>query len=121
MLLEFEGREIQNPGELGSMLCEIARAQDRERAARFYACYLADMETRYPVAEAKRIVASNIGYVSGYYSPDTMKAIQDVFDVGHPIFGRRTNVVPEDAFDAGAMMALGIDPQMSGEHKSEDA
>lgn len=111
MRFTFEEHEVGTFGEIGAMCCAIAKSGDRERAKRFVDAYTADMAMRHPQAEAERIVASNIGYLSGYYSPPTMKAILEVFDASHPIFGKRTNVGDEEAFDAGAMYTLDVDPQ----------
>ena len=47
----------------------------------------------------------NIGYLSGYYGPETMRRIQEWFGVSHPIFG--TSVPsPEEAFAAGQQAAI---------------
>ena len=42
----------------------------------------------------------NIGYWSGYYGPEKMAKIQEVFKTAHPIFGRMQPTQTE-AFEAG--------------------
>jgi len=48
---------------------------------------------------------SNIGYISGYYDPETCLKIQKIFKTAHPIFGRRIPSTSE-AFDAGKKLAM---------------
>lgn len=49
---------------------------------------------------------ANVGYLTGYYAPDMMLRLQDLFDVVHPIFGRRI-LTPEEAFEMGRQWAEG--------------
>jgi hypothetical protein len=53
-----------------------------------------------PLERATFIARSNIGYVSGYYDDETMKRIQELYEIPHPIFGFKIPT-PKEAFDAG--------------------
>jgi len=59
----------------------------------------------------------NVGYCSGYYSPETAALIQKKFRTAHPIFGN-TQPTPEEAFKKGVEMGTessrrGISPKGS--------
>lgn len=58
--------------------------------------------------EAEDVVSQNLGYWTGYYDSETAQRVFELFahrNVSHPIFGKRTDVTPKDAFDAGTRMA----------------
>jgi len=93
-----------NYGQLGDIAVEIANAGDRQAAATFLQRYRAYcMGTGNPASNAD----TNIGYLSGYYDPETAAKIRDVFDVSHPVFGR-TTPTPDEAFAAGQQMGRGM-------------
>lgn len=68
----------------------IEACESREEAQEFMRLYREETEH----ADA------NVGYMSGYYTPETADRIRDWFDVEHPIFGKRSPT-PEQAFEAG--------------------
>ena len=58
--------------------------------------------------EAEDIVSQNLGYWTGYYDAATAQQVFALFahrNVSHPIFGKRRDVTPREAFDAGARLA----------------
>lgn len=90
--MTWKGRDLRTIGDL--MDHGIDACATREEAHEFMRLYRAENEH----ADA------NIGYLSGYYGPETMQRIQDWFGVAHPVFGRSVPT-PEEAFAAGARMA----------------
>lgn len=98
--MNWDGRELDTIGDLSDVVLAITRAGDRDAAQRFMAQYRAET----PHADI------NIGYLSGYYDPQRMAEVQELFDVAHPVFGRRTDVSPEEAFEAGRRAAAGEPP-----------
>jgi len=88
----FRDREIKNYGDVSSVMSELYDAQDRNGARDFMAVYRAFSEH----ADA------NVGYITGYYGD--MGAMQEFFDVSHPIFGR-TTPTPDEALAAGIKAA----------------
>ncbi len=58
--------------------------------------------------EAEDVVGQNLGYWTGYYDRETAQQAFELFahrNVSHPIFGKRTDVTPEEAFSAGVRFA----------------
>ena len=58
--------------------------------------------------EAEDLVSQNLGYWTGYYDAETAQRTFALFahrNVSHPIFGKRRDVTPREAFDAGARLA----------------
>lgn len=58
--------------------------------------------------EAEELVAGNLGYWTGYYDAETAQRVFELFahrNVSHPIFGKRRDVTPREALDAGARLA----------------
>lgn len=97
MSLPWRGRILRTYGDVGDVVAEIARDGDREEAQRFLEAY----------GEVTEHARHNVGYLAGYYDPWTMGRIFEVFDVEHPVFGRRTDVTPEEALKAGRRLAFG--------------
>lgn len=93
--MNWNGKSLDTIGDLSDAVLAIARSDDQAAADRFMAQYRAESEH----ADA------NIGYMSGYYDTDTMAKVQRMFGVAHPIFGTRTDVPAEEAFEAGKRMA----------------
>ena len=56
--------------------------------------------------EVEKIQRSNIGYYAGYLDRETQLRIYDLFDVDHPIFGRKQPTADE-AFQMGKDSAAG--------------
>ena len=55
-------------------------------------------------SEAEEIVKSNLGYYAGYYSNETRKRVEKLFNCAHPIFGSISShgtPTPEEAFQMG--------------------
>lgn len=65
---------------------------------------LAKENEQEPVEDTELTVASNIGYLSGYYSFEERQLICRVFQTTHPIFGDK-NPTPDEAFKMGQDMA----------------
>jgi len=99
--MNWNGKELDTYGELSDAILAIARADDQDAADRFMAAYRLDN----PVGADQ-----NVGYLSGYCSPDTMAKVQRMFKVAHPIFGIRTDVGAEEAFDTGYVLGLASIP-----------
>jgi hypothetical protein len=76
--VQWNGEDLVTYGYISSAILAIARADDADAARRFMAAYRADN----PVG-----ADSNVGYLSGYYDPDTMARVQRLFGVVHPVFG----------------------------------
>lgn len=71
----WKDRELITIGDL--MYHGIDKCDTPEEAQKFMELYRAEN----PHAD------ENIGYLSGYYSPQKMRRIQEWFGVSHPIFG----------------------------------
>jgi len=89
--MNWKGQELITSGDL--MNKGINKCDTPEEAQEFMRLYRA--ESSYADA--------NIGYLSGYYGPETMQRIQEWFGVAHPIFGKAVPT-PEEAFAAGKRM-----------------
>lgn len=72
----WRGKSLDTVGALNDMICTILREGTESEAREFMTAYRAIN----PHAD------SNVGYLSGYHSLDTMQRIQERFGVGHPIF-----------------------------------
>ena len=58
--------------------------------------------------DAEALVAVNLGYWTGYYDAETAQRVFALFahhNVSHPIFGKRRDVTPREALDAGTRLA----------------
>lgn len=55
-----------------------------------------------PREEAEKVERSNLGYFCGYYSPETMKRVFDLFSCAHPFFGTTTPT-------PGAALQMGLE------------
>ena len=89
--MEWKGKTLETAGEIMDAVCLILKEDNpEEKAQEFMNIYRSE----------NQYADENIGYMSGYYSAETMKRIQEVFVVRHPIFG---NFIPsaEEAFEAG--------------------
>jgi hypothetical protein len=77
----------------------------KEQAAALVAEEAAEMATFYgkPIEEARAILLSNIGYVTGYMSHAQADHVMELFDTEHPIFGK-THPSPEEALRKGMEM-----------------
>lgn len=101
--MEWNGKAIETVGDLNDTICKIRHLPPDEaqaEASRFMEAYRADNEH----------ADVNIGYITGYHDPTTMRELQELFNVSHPIFGR-SQPTAEDAFDAGVLMGSGITPE----------
>ena len=61
--------------------------------------------------EVADIVSENLGYWTGYCDTATAQRVFALFahrNVSHPIFGKRRDVTPKEAFDAGVDRASRI-------------
>ena len=75
---------------LGDVSDAVIQCQTKADAKSFLASY----RRITPHAEA------NIGYLTGYFTDDECRRIQDLFGVSHPIFGTTIPTL-EEAFNAG--------------------
>jgi len=92
----WKGKDLKKLGDIGDAVAAIIKLPDAEAKTEAKAF----MDTYRASVDEPEIVASNIGYLSGYYDIPEMKRIQEIFLVVHPVFG---SVVPtaEQAFNAG--------------------
>lgn len=87
----------------------IEKLKDPEEIQRFakeYGEYLVANSNDSIKGKECKVARSNIGYVLGYYSNETMKLwYANLPDVNHPVFGatfgRGEDVTPEEAFNMG--------------------
>lgn len=85
---------------MGQTMDAAIKAMDDGLAAEFKKAYVASIDS----PEAEEIVNANLGYMSGYYSPDMAKRIMEAYATVHPVFGSSIPT-PEEAFNAGVAMA----------------
>jgi hypothetical protein len=93
--LIWHGRELVTYGDIGRAIDRIVLDGTKEDAKQFVEAY----EAVNPNARA------NVGYLAGYYEPETMRKIWDWFECSHPIFARIVPT-PEAAFKAGQRQAM---------------
>lgn len=86
--MRWKGKDIETYGEI--MDYGIDQCHTKEEAAEFLALYR--LETEH--------ADDNIGYISGYYGPERMHEVQELFNLTHPVFGDKTPSADE-AFKAG--------------------
>jgi hypothetical protein len=86
----WEGKELNTLGEMMDAMSDIYSHDDKEAATRFMELYRAECE----------YADSNIGYLTGYMDSDTMRGMQKLFSVSHPVFGDGVPS-PQKAFNAG--------------------
>lgn len=72
----WKGKTLNTMGEVMSIVEGIETAEEAK-------LFLAEYEKVTPHARA------NIGYASGYYSQETSRKMLSLFDLPHPVFGRR--------------------------------
>jgi hypothetical protein len=89
----WKGQEL---GTIGQLFDAMLAVESDEEAAEFMAAYRASS----PHADV------NIGYLTGYCSPEEAERLRARFNVSHPIFGRKSPT-PEQALEAGKRAALG--------------
>ena len=95
--LMWKGKELKKMGDISDAVEEIIALPDEQAKAEaklFLEAYEVSIDRR------EGVVASNIGYLSGYYDHETMKRIQTIFAVEHPVFGSSVPT-PKEAFEAG--------------------
>jgi hypothetical protein len=73
--MNWKGQELKTIGDL--MDKGINQCETQEEAQEFMVQYRAENEH----------ADVNIGYLSGYYSPEKAQKIREWFGVSHPIFG----------------------------------
>jgi hypothetical protein len=108
--------------EIMADLIAIAKDEDVDAADAYKAKLvtlriwtLAKENEQETVEETELVVASNIGYMSGYYSFEDRQLICRVFQTTHPIFGDKSPT-PEEAFQMGQDMAK----EYAKEHADDD-
>jgi hypothetical protein len=57
--------------------------------------------------EAESVERANVGYYAGYYSDETRRRVERLFNCAHPVFGKAEGGAPtaEQAFEAGRSRA----------------
>jgi hypothetical protein len=70
----WNGIDVETVGDLGTAMLSV---KSPEEAQQFMAAYRLTNE----------YAEQNIGYISGYYDPETAQRIRQWFAVKHPIFG----------------------------------
>lgn len=104
----WEGKELVTFGDIGDAAVKIAKSQDREKAKKFlqaHADALAEKGKLTPGQDPFEVAASNIGYWAGYMDRETMELMWEIFDVDHPMFGRKVPTAIE-AFEMGVERGL---------------
>ncbi len=91
MAMIWKGREIKTFADVMWAMQGISTKGDALTFKRWY-------EAETPSA------AANIGYLTGYFSADVMLMLLELFEVSHPVFGKRVPT-PEEAYQAGLRMA----------------
>lgn len=84
----WKGNELLSYGDI--MTKGIDCCDTREEAQEFMRLY----------REENEYADANIGYLSGYCSPERMAEIQELFGVSHPVFGKSIPT-PKEAFETG--------------------
>lgn len=87
----WNGKERRTIGDLMDAMGEVTT---REEGTRFMAEYRL----------VNRHADENIGYLTGYFGQEEAAAKRELFDVAHPIFGRRSPS-PKEALAAGQAAA----------------
>lgn len=85
---------------------KLKRPNDIQRFAKEYEEYLIANSNEEIKGREREVARSNIGYILGYYSDETMRLwYANLPDVNHPVFGagfgRGKDVTPEEAFKMG--------------------
>jgi hypothetical protein len=88
----WENKEIKTYGDIIDVMSAIYDKKDKEAAQHFMELYREDNPEG---------ADSNIGYLTGYMDPVTMKEMQELFGVKHPIFSSSIPT-PEEAFKMGS-------------------
>ena len=83
---------------------------DEEEAKKYFDNLVAiNMEqTGNSLIKATKQEKDNLGYYAGYFDEETRKRVWKLFDCAHPFFGRRTDISPDEAFEMGKKIALGL-------------
>jgi len=96
-MMEWKGKNLKTWGDIGKAIDKIISIEPieeaRKEAQKFMRIY----------RKENKYADKNIGYFSGYYSRETMRKIQDLFCVSHPIFGKSIPT-PKEALEAGMRM-----------------
>lgn len=91
MDFHFDGKPATNIGELTTIIGEIAKEGDQEKAARLLDEYTEVLRTQTDdpkvKADPRGVAEKNIGYLTGYLSPKRMGEALELFAVKHPVFG----------------------------------
>ena len=88
--MKWKGVELKTMGDMADVIKNIVTKED---ATEFMRLYRAENEH----------ANENIGYLTGYFSFEEADRMRSLFDVSHPIFGRKSPT-PEQALQAGIEM-----------------
>lgn len=96
VLMTWRGKDLETWGDLGSAIVAICRDDDQDAADEFMRIYSATSEH----------AASNVGYLAGYYDPETMRKIWRMFKGATPYLRRRLmpsqlTLAKVDMYEAG--------------------
>lgn len=103
-----KNKKVLTSGECLEPAMEIrSKANAREYLEDYIAFIDRDLK-RVPISShgktAEQIAKSNLAYYAGYYSNETRKRVEDLFDCAHPTFGSiKENGIPkgDEAFRCG--------------------
>lgn len=93
-IFHWKGKEIITFGDISEAVSSIGTEKE---SAEFLELY----------SSVCNYALHNIGYIAGYYGPDTMARIHKLFKAKHPIFGTKTDIKPDEAIEAGIRKAKG--------------
>ncbi len=93
-----------NYGDLMDAVLAIDNPKDAQRFKRGYVAFVRDAPDRAPNDPPEDIVASNLGYMTGYFGRAEARRVRELFAVEHPIFGA-SEPTAEEAYAEG--LALG--------------
>lgn len=90
----WKGQELKTIGNLCDAMKNIVSKEDATEFMRLYRL-------------ANKHADENVGYLTGYFSAEEADRMRELFDVSHPIFGRKSPT-PEQALKAGIEMGRAL-------------
>lgn len=90
----WNSKELKTMGDHIDVIAEITKANDQAAADKYMKMY----------REICPHADTNIGYATGYFSKDDSAKMKKLFNVSHPIFGKREPTTKE-ALEAGKNLA----------------
>lgn len=87
----WNGKDLRTIGDIMNVMKEICQTNDKDLANKFMAEVI-----KFNPLHGKY----NIGYLTGYFGHAEADKMRELFDVSHPIFGRKNPTV-EEAYAMG--------------------